>query len=122
VDESEGSESSYEDPGLPGASTIPLLALTYVQDLQPLAPTPTAAPTAAHAPTSSPPPCRAATYAEVASTRRSRFPPIRLTHPWNRYCERCDDSPVYETNYGFFCDICLRGQFYFNPDCDMYLL
>ncbi len=52
------------------------------------------------------------TYAEVASIGLEQYPPIPLTKPFPGQCRRCNCAPVYRTNYSFFCEFCLRKEFF----------
>jgi hypothetical protein len=71
----------------------------------------------------------AATYAAVAAQGASSFPPIQLTRPSNGACEaifrpdgeRCNDCPAYNTNYGRYCEECIRGHFLNYKHTDLYI-
>jgi hypothetical protein len=124
------------------------LALTYVQHNTreavdnppspppPVVPVSTPGPAPQPAPWPAPTPSTtsqgqrgAATYAAVAAQGVSSFPPIRLTRPTNGSCEaifrpdgeRCNDYPVYNTNYGRYCEDCIRGHFLNYKQTDLYI-
>ncbi len=83
----------------------------------PAPPPPTTSPT----PAAATPPLPQLTYAEVAAIRHSNFPDI-LPEPYEGVCDRCGMEPVYKTNYGYFCERCLRCHFYFNKNTDVFII
>ncbi len=77
-----------------------------------------------HTSTPSPATPSPASYAEVAATGITRFPPVRLPEPYVGTCDRnmCYSSPVFKMNYGYYCEMCIREHFYYNDHGRAYII
>ena len=77
-----------------------------------------AAPPPAAATTAAAPPPPQLSYAEATS-----LPDIRLPVRYGGVCDRCAiPPPTYRTNYGYFCQHCIKRHFYSNKQTDMILI
>ena len=62
-------------------------------------------------------------YAEVTAVGTISIPEISLPVPYGGTCDRCEAPPqTYHTNYGYYCELCLRRHFYFNKHTDVMII